>query len=522
MTLLLIILSLVGFSFVSNYFSKYNGIFAFISILFVLSSYFILSFQCSNGILLNKETAKYNLQTKAFKNNKLFLFDSKDFNNETIEILHRKDIYENYSQYFYNIEIRKIFDLSYYKNKVYLYFGITPILLIYLPYNLIFDYYISDSLAGFFLSSLIFILSLIILRNFNRFFLCYKIKPFYENLSIFLIGFCNYTVILVIKIEIYEISSISAAVLLLLSILLFMKYLLATKQSTKYKLTFIIGLLLSLAVGCRPHYVLFIPIFFLLIIFIEFKNKQNNNIFKSIICFLIPCIIYGFIIATYNYLRFDSIFEFGWKYQLNSHNQFDFVPTFKDFLLGIQYHLFKMPNIVNDLYTAFSFCFAKGHRIASEFGVGIIYNCPISLLILSLLLFFKKIKNKNIISIIVLLLILFIINFNVACVFGIMRRYAFEYLYIINILALITFYLIEKDLNNKKQKNIILVFFIILFVYTVYINICLLFCLHNSLMFIDEYNNKFYTKVINFLFNTNLPNDYLINKSNILEYISQI
>jgi len=270
----------------------------------------------------------------------------------------------------------------------------------------------------------------------------------------------------------------------------------------KNKIIFLIGLCLSLAVGCRPHYVLFIPIFFIIILYLEYSNgKYIKNIIKPVVCFIIPCIIYATVLALYNYLRFDSVFEFGCKYQLNDENLFNYTPHIRDFIIGLRYHLLQIPEIVKDSYVVFSLVGVKNnsHRLGNELITGVIFVCPLSFLILMLPFILKKI-NKKLKVAIILLTLLFIVNFCMACMFGMVQRYVFEYIYILGILALIVFYMFKKYVSNKNIKNILVIFFLIIFVFTMYINISFLFCPENLKYFLRPENEKFYKIFLNVLF----------------------
>lgn len=81
------------------------------------------------------------------------------------------------------------------------------------------------------------------------------------------------------------------------------------------------------------------------------------------------------IVALYNYLRFDSIFEFGWKYQLNDLNQYGYIASIKDSILSLKYNLFQFPEF--DKNTIFSLVKATGHRIGNEFVAGAIWTFPL-------------------------------------------------------------------------------------------------------------------------------------------------
>ena len=402
--------------------------------------------------------------------------------------------------------LHKYYDLSYYKGKIYVYWGITPVILFYLPFNLIANSYLSDSVVAFILLSLIFIFSVVILL-----FVCDK---FYKNksntifLSCFsLIGFCNYGLYLSQHPNIYEIPILCAALLLLISIYLLIR-LLVTNNSRNI-LIFFVSLCLSLAVGCRPHYFIFIPLFFIFVLFESLSKTEKNytRIFKQILIFLMPCIVYGAIIATYNYVRFDSIFEFGFKYQLNHSNLFDFKLTIKDFLLGLQYHLLQCPKVNNDTYTVFSLVKATGHRLGNDLIAGLIYVYPLCLLILSVpFLLFSKI-NKNLKIIICLLSLIFLVNFCVACCFGATTNYSFEYYYIVVILSLILYLVNCSFICNSKflYYGNAIIFAIV--IYTVYINISLLFCNENVRYFLSSDNVVFYDNLIYSIFHQ----DYTIS-----------
>lgn len=526
MNLFFIVIFIISISVLLKFVPKLSKGIIPLSVLLILSFYFFLTYNCKKDYFFpdkysDADKYKYNLLINSLENKKLFLYDVTDFDKEAVDCMHENDIYQNYFRYFHkNIQVKNLFDLSYYKDKIYLYFGLTPALFFYLPFNMLTGYCLSDNIIAFCLVSLIFILSLLILKLFNKEILHYDIKPHYLFLTTILVGFCNYVMILAIKTEIYEVCSLSAALLLLIAIYLFIKNILTTKKTNIF--VFLIGLVLSLSVGARPHYVLFIPVFFLLLSYTEHtKGKNIKDMLLPILYFLLPCIIYGTIVALYNYLRFDSIFEFGWKYQLNGHNQYEYVATIKDFLLGLKYHLYQLPEKITNNYTPFSFSMGKAHRMADEFVVGFIYVCPLSLIAIFTPLALKKL-NKSIIIIFVLLFSLFFINFNIACFFGAMRRYAFEYIYILTILYFISFFILDKNILDKKYENLIFIFFVIISVYMLYLHSCLLFCIHNSLMFIDKNNVDLYTKLINFLFNSNVADDFLLHKMEILVFLENL
>ena len=64
-----------------------------------------------------------------------------------------------------DVSVKMFYDTSIYKNKVYLYFGITPIILFYLPFYLATGYFISDHIVVLILSIFIFLLQILIYKK---------------------------------------------------------------------------------------------------------------------------------------------------------------------------------------------------------------------------------------------------------------------------------------------------------------------------------------------------------------------
>ena len=159
MILLLVIISVILFALLSNFFPN-KKFFIIISIIAVLFCYFLLEknffrseyffpsskintyFLCGNY---------YNLIVDAIKSKKFYLTTSQAYPK-----LETGNIYKNFPNIFFSDnKYRCLLDTSYYNGKIYLYFGITPILLFYLPFNLITNLYLTDKILGFVLACLV-------------------------------------------------------------------------------------------------------------------------------------------------------------------------------------------------------------------------------------------------------------------------------------------------------------------------------------------------------------------------------
>ena len=481
MNLLFITLFLVIFAFIANIFSKYKKIFIIVSIFIVFLFYFFLSrnfyhtetFYPSKTITIYESCGNYyNLLVNSLKKS--------NFHIATMQ----------------NLQGINPFDTSKYKGKLYLYFGLTPLLMFYIPFHLITSLYLTDKFLVFILGCITFLLHLLLLKIFMEK-LKIKSQTFIIILSIFLIGICNYAPFLIIRGVIYEVCIFTAIICLLISILI----LLYLNEHSKYKRSLIslLGLLLALCVGTRPQYILFIPVFYLTLLYVEYhKNNKTTNFYEITFLFFTPCIIYGIILATYNFLRFDSFFEFGWRYQFNDLNQRNYVQNFNNILISLKYNLFAFPKIGTE--TIFSLIRCTEHSRAKEFVTGIIYSFPLILDFVFISYFMKQLYNKTIFIYILLFIFIVITNFiTTGLITGIVLRYVFEYLSFMVIISLLIFcYLLDKQKNNL-HISILYILFAVIFIFSIYINISLLFCEESSLAFNIECANN-YEKTIKFLF----------------------
>lgn len=93
----------------------------------------------------------------------------------------------------------------------------------------------------------------------------------------------------------------------------------ATKKEANFYLAF---LFLAFAIGCRPFQMVYG------VVLLYFLLKETKD-FKQIIYYILPAFVVGVFYASYNYVRFDSIFEFGHNYlremTQSEHGQFSLV-----------------------------------------------------------------------------------------------------------------------------------------------------------------------------------------------------
>ena len=203
------------------------------------------------------------------------------------------------------------FDTAYYNGKYYVYFGVAPVILFYLPYKLITGNYIHDysiNAINFFILSIgiIFILYKIISNNYIK-------TPviIFSILSIFAIDTCG-SLALLARPVIYTVPVLCALAFSALGICLWL-YSIKKDNSISNILAFLGSLSIGIAIASRPQFGLFA--FFAFVIFNN-QIKQLSKYIRPFICALIPLFIIGGLLMYYNYIRFGSPFNFGANYNL--------------------------------------------------------------------------------------------------------------------------------------------------------------------------------------------------------------
>ncbi len=209
----------------------------------------------------------------------------------------------------------RIHDLSLYKGKYYLYFGVSPVVTLYIPYQIITKHGMPNTLAILIFSFGGFIFSVLFLRLLKKKYFD-EVPEWMILLSIGVLGFGNGAGILLRRPDIYEVAIASGSFFSIGAIYFFC----AAFKNGKIDLKLLIfgGLFLGLAVGGRPQTVLFLilfPYIWLKIVCDLLKENLKTKII-TIAASLIPFLICIISLGLYNFLRFENPFSFGAEYQL--------------------------------------------------------------------------------------------------------------------------------------------------------------------------------------------------------------
>ncbi len=213
-------------------------------------------------------------------------------------------------------------DVGYYEGKYFVYFGVGPVLLFYLPYYMLTGSHL-PTYQGVFLCSVLLVLAVLafvgeIIKKW------YRNTPFliYLLLSCLFINGCG-ALYMIKRPDFY-----SLPILLALTCTIGGLYFWLSsggieeggRPYLKIERLFLGSLCMAFVAPCRPQ--LLLGSFFSILLFWEFIFQKrmlfawNKKGMLATFCFLSPYFVTAFWLMYYNYARFGSVFDFGANYNL--------------------------------------------------------------------------------------------------------------------------------------------------------------------------------------------------------------
>lgn len=363
-----------------------------------------------------------------------------------------------------------LWDTVYFKGKYYVYFGILPQLLLFVPFKLITGKYLSLGLV----TILFKILSIIMLSKFykeiiNKFFLKIPFSIYILGLLFLIVssriieGFWIYNV--------YQMISLSAFYFAIQGLYFILKF----DRTNKNKYLLISTISLALSVSCRPPS-LFISILIIPIILKKIKEKRFKKF--NVVSLILPYLIVGVSLMIFNYIRFGNILEFGFKYQLTIADYTKLTRSYFNILLGIFYYLFAPLNVVT-YYPYFVSMYVNkfpGYIFSENIKYSIM-STIIPLVLFTIPFIKDKLrKNKELWITIryMLILGLFLIIFETLFA-GITFRYMIDFAFLFNIPSILISLFIYSNIKEKRYQLIFIKILSICIVLSMILQILLIF-----------------------------------------------
>ena len=324
-------------------------------------------------------------------------------------------------------QVQYHWDHAFYNGHYYMYFGVVPVFLLFLPFRVIFGYALPTLYATqIFATGFILGVFSLFWNLTKRFF---KELPLsvYLALSLILSIVClRYT----IKFPILYHTAISAGLCLeIWSLFFFTRAVWMTDQEDKALFFAFLGSLLgALVFGCRPTIAVgnlaAIP---LLIIFLK-SRKITFKFAMRLIGASLPYVVVLVLLTAYNQARFGNPLEFGQSYQLTIADQSSY---------GSFWERLNPIAILNGII--FSFADSPTISVTLSHG-GVLWECPVLLLGLSGILdqkTKKQISNNHLTCFMATLFISVVLIIILQTVSSpkLLRRYSEDYLWLLAILV---------------------------------------------------------------------------------------
>lgn len=308
----------------------------------ILMIFLIISSSSHYLNIISRHQAQYQELAHSFLKGQLYL--EEEVPQFLLEMENPYDYAARYAQgkYYY-------WDAALYNGRYYVYFGVVPCLLTYLPYHVITGKDLPNDIA-LFIFAVLFIISCFA-------FVKQVIKRYFPNMSI---SYVSYLIISLLIIngsgllfmasyaDMYSVPIMAALAFTVCGLSLWLSALNNTRLRV---LKLALGsLCMALVAGCRPNLLLFsalaIP-FFVGEMILAYKEKR---IFKrasvvNSIAFTLPYIIVAAGIMWYNYSRFGSPFDFGANYNLTTNDMTSRGFVWDRMLPAAYSYLFQLPKM---------------------------------------------------------------------------------------------------------------------------------------------------------------------------------
>jgi hypothetical protein len=294
--------------------------------------------------LISSHHAQYQQLAESFLNGHLYLeTEVPDF------LLEMENPYDYalrtaQKQYYY-------WDAALYGEHYYVYFGVVPVLLLYLPYHVITGNALPNDIAVFIFAIIFIIGCFALVRSvIKRYFPDKNISyPIYILLSLLLTNTSGLLYIASYA-DMYSVPIIAAMAFSVCGLSLWLSAL-SDKRLRALKLA-LGSLCMALVAGCRPNMLLFSFLFFPFFfgeITRAFREKRafTRTSIVNAVAFATPYIVVAAGLMWYNYARFGSPFDFGANYNLTTNDMTSRGFVWERMGVAAFMYLFQLPKLIS-------------------------------------------------------------------------------------------------------------------------------------------------------------------------------
>lgn len=257
---------------------------------------------------------QYELLAESFLDGKLYI----DYDDVDERLAEMDNPYDPQARERQHVEIHR--DHAYYDGKYYVYFGVVPVLLVFLPYRLL----TGSSLATFHVTQLF--AALAICGVFALFYALARSRFRRMPFGVYLALAASFSLVAVwygaATPALYCTATMAGLAFMVWSLFFYVRAFLAEESFARQLACAFAGALCgALVFGCRPP--IAIANLVAVPLFVQFlRSRSLNGRQKALLASAIsPYIIVAAGLMAYNYARFGSCFEFGQAYQLTIADQ---------------------------------------------------------------------------------------------------------------------------------------------------------------------------------------------------------
>lgn len=214
-----------------------------------------------------------------------------------------------------------LWDHCLYEGQYYSYYGIAPVLFLFLPYNLITNYYFPTSLSVLIFTILgIICLTLLYYAIIKRWFR--KLPISFVAMGLFILQFASGIWFSASRPLFYEIAIASGFASVLAGAYFLITSNIISDGTLSLPRLSLSSVFLSIAVLCRPTLAVYCVAALIFIWFgreklkTDGKKTERKALVKYLLAALVPFAVIGSVQIIYNYLRFGNPLEFGIQYSL--------------------------------------------------------------------------------------------------------------------------------------------------------------------------------------------------------------
>ena len=255
----------------------------------------------------NAADTYYNLLVQGFRGGHLSL--KKDV---PPGLTHLTDPYDPTANGPYRSTSYGLHDMSYYKGRLYLYFGITPVLILFWPFVVLTGHYLFHRQAAVIFCTIGFLASVGVLHSLWRRYFA-KVSVWVVASGALALGLATGVPLLLSGVEVYQVPISCGYMLTTLALAAIWRALHEPDRSCRWLAAASVAY--GLAVGARPS-LLFGAVILLVPVVQAWRGRQR--IWGPLMAATGPIMLIGLGLMLYNVQRFDNPFELGQHYQLSA------------------------------------------------------------------------------------------------------------------------------------------------------------------------------------------------------------